>query len=200
MTTRDAILDGALRAMRSRGLARATTKEIARAAGFSEATLYKFFGDKVDLFLAVLAERLPRVTVLGDGIAGMVGSDTVAGNLSATALELERFFRAVLPIAMSLFSDRELLARHRDAVHARGGGPEVLERSVRDYLAAEQAIGRVRADAPVAGASMALVGAAMHHAFLARFEADETEADAPPAALRAFADGVAQALLPALLP
>ena len=43
MTTRDAILDGALEVMRARGLARTTTKEIARASGFSEATLDKLF-------------------------------------------------------------------------------------------------------------------------------------------------------------
>ncbi|HEX4258089.1 MAG TPA: helix-turn-helix domain-containing protein, partial [Streptosporangiaceae bacterium] len=44
--TRDRILDAATHVMRTRGFARTTTKEIARAAGYSEATLYKHFQDK----------------------------------------------------------------------------------------------------------------------------------------------------------
>ena len=59
--TRDRILDAAAHVMRTRGFARTTTKEIARAAGYSEATLYKHFQDKTDLFLAVLKERLPSL-------------------------------------------------------------------------------------------------------------------------------------------
>ncbi|MGH3995405.1 MAG: helix-turn-helix domain-containing protein, partial [Pseudonocardiaceae bacterium] len=37
MSTRDRILDGAAEVMRTRGLANTTTKEIAKAAGLSEA-------------------------------------------------------------------------------------------------------------------------------------------------------------------
>ena len=44
-STRDRMLDAAYTVMRTRGLARATTKEIAREAGFSEAALYKHFED-----------------------------------------------------------------------------------------------------------------------------------------------------------
>ena len=36
--------------MRKVGLVRATTKEIARVAGYSEAALFKYFQDKDDLF------------------------------------------------------------------------------------------------------------------------------------------------------
>lgn len=53
------ILDAAHELMLTVGLARATTKEIARAAGCSEAALYKYFDTKEELFVRVLAERLP---------------------------------------------------------------------------------------------------------------------------------------------
>jgi AcrR family transcriptional regulator len=56
-TSRDRILDGAVDVMRSRGLARASTKEIARAAGVSEALLYKLFADKTDLLRRQPAHR-----------------------------------------------------------------------------------------------------------------------------------------------
>ena len=38
--------------MRGKGLVRATTKEIARAAGLSEGTLYNHFANKEELFPA----------------------------------------------------------------------------------------------------------------------------------------------------
>lgn len=56
------ILDAAHALMLSVGLAKATTKEIAKAAGCSEAALYKYFASKEELFISVLAERLPRLT------------------------------------------------------------------------------------------------------------------------------------------
>ncbi len=57
MGTRDVILDAAAGILRERGLANTTTRQIAAAAGYSEATLYKHFADKADLLLAVLRER-----------------------------------------------------------------------------------------------------------------------------------------------
>ena len=57
MSTRERILTAAAEVMRTKGLARSTTKEIARASGFSEATLYKHFANQEELFLAVLGER-----------------------------------------------------------------------------------------------------------------------------------------------
>ena len=166
MTTRDAILDGALDVMRSRGLAHATSKEIARAAGFSEATLYKLFSDKTELFLCVLAERLPRVSVVREALDGLVGTATVRANLTTMVTEIELFYEASLPIGMSLFSDADLLARQRDAVRARGAGPEVISARVAAYLRGEQEAGRVSGAAPAEGAALALVGACMQRAFL----------------------------------
>ena len=57
-TTRDRILDAAATVMREKGIAKATTKEIARAAGYSEALLYKHFADKQEIYMGVLRERV----------------------------------------------------------------------------------------------------------------------------------------------
>ena len=62
MTTRDAILDGALEVMRTRGLARTTTKEIARAAGFSEHLTKPINFDRLDEAIQMLlSEPEPAV-------------------------------------------------------------------------------------------------------------------------------------------
>ncbi|WP_125611394.1 TetR/AcrR family transcriptional regulator [Specibacter cremeus] len=197
-STREAILDGALSVMRSRGLARTTTKEIARAAGCSEPLLYRHFNDKIDLFLAVLAERLPKVGVVVDGAESLAGSGAVAGNLHLIVVEVTGFYRTVLPIGMSIFSDTDLLSRHRDAVRAHGTGPEIISDGVKGYLAAEQVRGRIDATAPIEGAAMALTGACMHQAFLWCFHGGTADDGPPPTRVDAFAGGVVAAVLPSL--
>ncbi|MGH9090707.1 MAG: TetR/AcrR family transcriptional regulator [Acidimicrobiales bacterium] len=165
-TTRDRILDGALAVMRERGLARTTTKEIARASGLSEAALYKFFADKEDIFLCVLKERLPKVAVIEDDFGDVVGQGSLGESLQVMIEQIERFYEESLPIAMSLFSDSALLAQHRQSLRQKGAGPEAVLERVTAYLRAEQTTGRIKPDAPVAGAAAALVGASMHQAFL----------------------------------
>lgn len=199
-STRDAILDGALHVMRTRGLARTTTKEIAKAAGYSEATLYKVFDDKTDIFLSVQAERLPGVGVLGEGPESLAGTGSVEGNLRRMVVEMTGFYATVLPIGMSVFSDSDLLVRHRDAIRSRGPGPEVVSEGVRAYLAAERAAGRVVADAPVDGAAMALTGACMHRAFLWCFDGEPADGIGASPSVDAFAAEVVASVLPALLP
>jgi AcrR family transcriptional regulator len=79
--TRERIVTAAAEVMGTLGLARATTKEIARAAGYSEATLYKHFGDKTELFMAVLSERLPPFIELIKRLPDQAGQGEVAARL-----------------------------------------------------------------------------------------------------------------------
>jgi AcrR family transcriptional regulator len=198
MSGRERILDGAYEVMRTRGLARATTKEIARAAGLSEAALYKFFKDKEDVFLCVLKERLPRITLFDRGVDEIVGTGELSENLHTVADEVVRFYEESLPIAMSLFSDARLLARHRRSVRAKHMGPEALIDRVAAYLRAEQAYGRVRAGALVDGAAAAMVGACMHLAFLNCFDAVGNQTSPDVSERRRVASEVVDALLPDL--
>lgn len=180
--------------MRARGLANTTTKEIARASGLSEAMLYKVFQDKVDLFLGVLTERLPRVSVLSDGFAAQVGRGPLLAIMRRLATEILSFYLESFPIAASVFSDPHLLTRHREALQERGAGPERLVKAVAEYLSAERQAGRVAATARPEVLAELLVGACLHRAFLVRF-AGETIS---PARIRHFASEVVSVLEPAL--
>lgn len=185
MSTRDRILDAAAHVMRSRGLARSTTKEIAKAAGYSEATLYKHFQDKTDLFLAVLAERVPSDlgSLLADPPA-RAGHDTVRDTLERVAIAAIDFYQQSFPIAASLFSEPALLAAHRAALHERGTGPHHVSRAVAAYLAEEKRLGRVSADCDPGSAAALLLGACLQHAFLGHFVlADQEPPDRVAAAL-----------------
>lgn len=168
-STRDRLLDGAFEVMRVRGLAHTTTKQIARAAGYSEATLYKTFADKVDLFLCVLAERLPRVDLVSGDLADRVGHGTVADTLRRTGEQVLAFYAASFPISASVFADASLLVRYRDGVLARGRGPATVNHAVADYLRAEQRAGRIAPDARPDALAAALVGGCFQRAFLQAF-------------------------------
>lgn len=168
-TTRDRILDGAAEVMRTRGLAHTTTKEIARAAGYSEATLYKLFTDKVELFLCVLTERLPSIGLVRDELSARVGNNTVEGTLREAVEQILAFYTASFPMSASVFADADLLARHRDGVLSRGAGPAKVNQAVADYLRAEQRAGRVGPRARPDAIASALVGACFQRAFLQAF-------------------------------
>jgi len=115
--------------MRTRGLAGATTKEIAKAAGYSEAALYKHFRDKTDLVLAVLSERIPSPPAT---LLATLERGAGVGDLEATLTEVARaaiaFCRHGFPMAASLFAEPKLLAAYREALRARDAGPQHVTR------------------------------------------------------------------------
>ncbi|HVM18849.1 MAG TPA: TetR family transcriptional regulator [Egibacteraceae bacterium] len=53
-TTRDRILDAALRAMAAHGLAKLSLEDVAREAGMSRQTVYRYFGSKEALVTAAI--------------------------------------------------------------------------------------------------------------------------------------------------
>jgi AcrR family transcriptional regulator len=65
---RAAIVDAALRVFGERSYGRATTAEIARAAGVSEPILYRHFSSKGDLYVACLETMASRLRERADAI------------------------------------------------------------------------------------------------------------------------------------
>src|SRR6266852_3448372 len=117
MNTRQHILEATERVIQSRGLARATTKEIAREASCAEGTLYKHFQDKEDIFLAVIQEHLPDfVLKVSEENAG---KGSLNASLQEIALAAIRYYEQLIPLAVSLFADSELIERHRRWMQGR---------------------------------------------------------------------------------
>lgn len=184
MSAREKILDAAATILRERGLARATTKEIAREAGYSEATLYKNFADKQDIFLGVLQERVPPIS----DPAELLGTGTVAGNLAIITGQLLRFYVRTFPMAASIFSERDLLANWRAGVVARGRGPQVPVERVEQYVSGEVGAGRLAGSTDAWAIAALLCGAAMQQAFLANFAGLDEVADSDVVARRLVAE------------
>jgi AcrR family transcriptional regulator len=167
--TREDILGAAARIMRTEGYARATTKEIARAAGYSEAALYKHFRDKTEIFLRVLEEETPELAALLARLDRRPGAGDVRGNLEELVVTAMRFYADTFPIAVSLYSSRALLAAHRDRVRELGGGPRTPEEKLTRYLGEEQRLGRLAPSVDPRAMAQVLLGACFQQAFLADF-------------------------------
>lgn len=170
MNTRDRIVAAAAEVMRTRGLARATTKEIAKAAGFSEAALYKHFRDKTELFVAVLGERGPtRLSRVFAELPNRLGQDPVEEVLRDVTLAAADFYEQTFPMAASLFAEPKVLDAHRAALRERGNGPHQVCATVATYLKEEQALGRINADVDPHAAAGMVLGACLERAFLSHF-------------------------------
>ena len=196
METREKIVEAAERVMRERGLARSTTKEIARAAGYSEGTLYKHFESKEDLFLAVLAERFPSFVVLVEDLPSRVGRGTVRETLEEVARNALAYYGEIVPMAASIFSEPALLARHREGLRKRGAGPQMINETLTSYLEAEKRIGRVREDADAKAAAALVLGACYQRAFFRSYLGE----DVPAKGEGGFVESIVQTLMPSLSP
>jgi AcrR family transcriptional regulator len=171
MNTRQHILEAIERVIQSRGLARATTKEIAREAGCAEGTLYKHFHDKEDMFLAVIQEHLPDfVLKLSEENAG---KRSLNASLQEIALAAIRYYEQLIPLAVSLFADSELIERHRKWMQEQNTGPQRIYERITAYIKAEQRQGRIADSLDAFSAASLLLGPCFQYAFLRYFTGAE---------------------------
>ncbi|MFF3321304.1 TetR/AcrR family transcriptional regulator [Streptomyces sp. NPDC002889] len=189
--TRVRIVDAARELMLSLGLARTTTKEIAKAAGCSEAALYKHFANKEELFVTVLNERLPKLGPLLTGLVIDSGGRSVEENLTEIARQAALFYEQTFPMAASLYAEPQLKRRHEEVMRELNTGPHKPIQGLDAYLRAEQGAGRISQDADTYAAASLLLGACVQRAF-----AYETaEGRKPPQPLGEFAAALAHTLL-----
>lgn len=165
MVTRERLVDAAERIIRERGIGAVTTKEVARETGLAEATLYRHFPDKTALLLAVFGERMPGsfLTQIGE-LPAKAGTGTVATHLEALVVAALAFFAQTAPLSAAAAADPALAARHYARLRELGTGPEVTQRTLVAYLRAEQALGRLRAEASVEMAGAVLLGVCFQQA------------------------------------
>lgn len=173
--TRDHILDTAAEVMHRLGMARATTKEIARTAGYSEATLYKHFTDKSELMLAVLRHRFPPFVADLAQLPERAGQGRVRATLVDLVTKAVPFFQHGAPMLGSLFADPDLLRRHREGLERHDAGPLNVNRGVAAYLAAERDLGRVPRETDPEAVAALLVGACFQRGFFAAFSGGQEQ-------------------------
>ena len=154
---REAILAAALTLLRERGIARVTSREVAALAGVSEASVFYHYKDRIGLLHAVFEQGLRPLKELGEsGALAGAGLHEVLMRFGTT---LEEFLDQALPVMAAAQSDVALRDAMAADMTARDLGPHRGVRALGDYLAAEQAAGRVRAGIDANAVAMLFVGA-----------------------------------------
>ncbi len=154
---RQAILAAALELLRERGVARLTTREVARLASVSEGSVFYHYRDRTGLLQAVFEEGLAPLQALADG--GRLTGRGVREVMARLGPVLERFLDQTLPIISAAQSDTEL----RDALalymSEHDLGPHRGVHALGAYIADEQTAGRVRPDVDPQAIALTFVGA-----------------------------------------
>jgi AcrR family transcriptional regulator len=154
---REAILAAALQLLRERGIARVTSREVAALAGVSEASVFYHYKDRAGLLRAVFEQGLrPLQELASDG--GLVGTD-LHDVLTRYAEVLERFLDQALPVISAAQSDVALRDAMAEYMTEEDLGPHRGVAALGNYLASEQAAGRVRTGLDPYASAMLFVGA-----------------------------------------
>ena len=174
---RDAVIDAALRVIQERGLARTRTSHIARAAGCSEGSIYRYFSGKSELVHEAIRSRLLYMIGTLADLPMRAGTATVEENLLEAARAALGTYREGVMLFGGLFADTELLAAEREFLADQDVGPHAVAVELAAYLKAEQDLGRVRAEADVEVAARVLLASCLGESLFRAIDATVDAAD-----------------------
>lgn len=143
MDNRQNIIDATDRLLQTHGLARLTTREIAREAKVAEGLIYHHFKDKAELIFEVVETRVRESKDIMQNLPLEVGKSTLIKNLEDVLLSIYHAHYEISPIICTIFADQKLHVRLQEIVEERNMGPEYAIDGLDAYLAAEQRLGRL---------------------------------------------------------
>jgi len=192
--TRHKILDAAEKLILLKGLARVTTKEIARETGLSEGALYRHFDHKEEIFFAVMSKYLPA---LFDAFqTHQAGTGTISENLASIAQAIMHYYEQLIPMSASFLADTELLAQYREAIQSIHGGPQHVFTRVATYIEEEQHLGRIGQQTPALSVAILLLGPCFQRVFIVQLQGHDPFHKTD----QQFAEELVQGLAASLLP
>jgi AcrR family transcriptional regulator len=153
---REQLFDAAERILLRDGPNGLTSRAVTTEAGVAKGVLHRHFTD-FDAFLAELVlDRIARIDNQARALRESAGTGTVAGNLSGALTDL--FGSVAVAIVALIISRDNLRARLRQG--RPRGVPLLTEAAamIASYLAAEQELGRIAADADVDMMAPMLIG------------------------------------------
>ncbi len=150
----------------------ASTREIARRAGISEAVIYQRHLTKADLFFAAM---VPPALNVEDLLAAQSNDLGVLEHLEEIALGMMEYFRELVPILLPLmthpsFDFEKFVQRHPDSPMNR------IRQGLMEYLEAQRELGNIVAE-NVGPAALTLFAALHSFAIFERLGAHGGEFD-----------------------
>jgi AcrR family transcriptional regulator len=152
--------------MRTRGVGAATTRAIAAHAGVSEALIYRYFENKIDVLRTAVHEQVtPEFWDVINALPAGGGDERPLLTVQRIARAALRYYHDLVPLLAAVFSDSALIEWYRTSLIEHDAGPHRAIRIVGAYFAEEQRAGRIAATLdPVAAAQM-LLGACFQQVF-----------------------------------
>ncbi|MEV2219498.1 TetR/AcrR family transcriptional regulator [Nocardia vinacea] len=158
---RESVVVAAQEILVEAGVARLSTKEVAKRAGVAESSIFYHFGDRMGLLQAVIQRHLrPVKDVLGE-VAEEPG---LRAGLVALVEALEEFFWDAIPVMAAVQSDVELRAKFAERSRELDIGPHRAVDAVVAHLSMPRADRRVPESVDLRAAALLLVGAAHQRA------------------------------------
>lgn len=140
---RQNIIDATGHLLETHGLARLTTRAIAREAKVAEGLIYHHFKDKAELIYEVVEKRVRETKDLMQNLPLQVGKRTLSENLEEILLSVYQAHYEITPVICSVFADQNLRLRMQEIMKERDMGPQYAIEGLAVYLAAEQRLGRL---------------------------------------------------------
>jgi AcrR family transcriptional regulator len=168
LSTREQLVAATSLILKRDGLARLSTRLVAKEAGVSEGALYKHFATKEALLLAAVEALVAPYTAVTYELPTRIGLGRVEDTLRELVLSNYYFMLEVGPIWGSLHADPQLHQRYLDLMRERDHGPHHTMDLLARYLAAEQRLGRVHASPRPEAIADLLMAIAHFHASLDR--------------------------------
>ena len=164
---RERIVRAAVEVIAERGAVNATTKEIARAAGVSEGSLYNHFEGKADLIATAFRDGLASGIrrALGD-LRASAGKGTVVGNVERLARAAIAHYQRLLPAIGGAFADPDVLVSIQGKMSRSAAGPLRANQAFAGYLEDERTRGRLASEVQPASIASAVLGACLQYAFV----------------------------------
>jgi AcrR family transcriptional regulator len=133
-----------------------TSRAVTAEAGVAKGVLHRHFTDFDTFVVELMRDRASQMDGQRTALLARAGTGTVAGNLTGALTDLFSSV-AVAIVALVIFRD-DLRVRLREA--GLGRLPVLAQGTamISDYLAAEQDLGRIRADADLGSTGLALTG------------------------------------------
>lgn len=196
--TRARLIEATRNVVREVGYAHASTRAIAHAAGVAEGTIYRHFPDKAALFFATVLEANAPIVAWVTTLPARAGEGTVEENLTEVAVRLASLRDEILPLELAIAADPELAAQRRAAMAAAASSlPPGPPEAVAAYLAAEQQLGRVRADLDPREAAGLLLGLLFALAGMPGIGEESLSPERVASAVRLLVHGIEPAVSPA---
>lgn len=167
--TNEQILEAARSVFLEQGFT-ASTLEIAQRAGISEASIFKRFSTKEELFFTALG--IPDTPLWVQKMAALVGQGEIKGNLVCICQQILAFYREVIPRLMMLRSRGTAIPEICDQLDSK---------QIRDvnrlttFLEQEIQQGRLKGDGKTI--AVVLLGSLMKYVLLEQTHPSDSESD-----------------------